>query len=190
MHLPLSLPNHTPSHHGGPKATQHKLADAEQCVVSYLCRVLPSAECNMTVQTACASSNQQSSLPSCAMHASLSLGASTVMTVCVCVSAGIAVVGRHPVATGRHQCSQRAVGPDPLCPGLPSTHSTRLRCADNCARLDLPSVLLPSQERHLQTWPRSGNQAVLGQLPSSVQQPAECGKRLLICQDCCRSNPA
>ena len=36
------------------------------------------------------------------MHASLLLGALTVMTVCVCVSAGIAVVGQHPVATGCH----------------------------------------------------------------------------------------
>ena len=56
---PAPAESHTPCYHAGPKATQHKLADAEQCMVSYQCHVLPAAECNMTVQTACASSNQQ-----------------------------------------------------------------------------------------------------------------------------------
>ena len=125
-------------------------------------------------------------MPSSAMHASLLLGASTVMTVCVCVyvCAGIATVGRHFVATGCHSCSQRAVGPDLLCPGAPPSHSTRLCCAGKCGRLDVPAVCLSSQERHLQARSRSRHQAVLGQLPPAVQQPAGCGKHLLICQDC------
>ncbi len=78
---PLPVELHTPHHHGGPKATQYKLADAEHCVMSYQCRVLPSVEC---VQRACASSNQQSSLPSCAMHASLLRGLLPFMTM-LCV---------------------------------------------------------------------------------------------------------
>ncbi len=40
-------------HHGGPEAIQHKLADAEQCIVPYQRHVLLSVEC---VQRACASS--------------------------------------------------------------------------------------------------------------------------------------
>jgi len=137
----------------------------------------------MIVQRACASSNRQSS------HA-LKCNARQPVTWCfdchdrLCVCAGIATVGRHFVATGCHSCSQRAVGPDLLCPGAPPSHSTRLCCAGKCGRLDVPAVCLSSQERHLQAWSRSRHQAVLGQLPPAVQQPAGCGKHLLICQDC------
>ena len=92
---PFPAKSHTERHHGGPKATQHKLADAEECIVSYQCCVLPSAECNVTVQRACASSSLQSimcrgpvphqtSNPSCEVHAGLSLAAADCHD-CLCV---------------------------------------------------------------------------------------------------------